>query len=276
MKLLAEKKRGLLLLAFLTAGYVLTYHNIWQRPRDRQKHAMAISLPAVPQLMVAFGDRYLASNIATFRAVTVGVESLPDAVYEKLGEVQMTAAKLNPKQEDNYYTAAAILPWNGQYDAGQSILTMAGNARLQDALPPFFHGFNRFYFKQDYYGAAKDLELAARRSEGVNRRALASIAAKWYEKGNDPEFAIQMLDGLIASNNNADLKKLLLARRQRLSGLIVLNDAAFAYRQQFGKPAGKLQDLLSAGLLASLPVDPFGHGYGLDKNGKPFLNKPSK
>lgn len=276
MKHLNEGRLLAILLLLFCVCYALTYQNIWQRPRDRQKHLMQISLPPVPQMIVSFGDRYLAANIATFRAVTVGVEELPDAVYEKLAETQITAAKLNPQQEDNYYTAAAILPWNGQYDAGQTVLSLASNARQKDALPPFFHGFNRFYFKQDYYGAAKDLEIAAARSEPVNRRALTSIAAKWYEKGNDPAFAVQMLDGLIAANNNPDLKKLLQARRQRLIGLLALQGAVQAYEQKYNRPVSKLQELLDAKLLPALPVDPFGHGYGLDANGKPFLNKPSK
>lgn len=271
-----ENRLLAILLVLCLACYAVTYQQIWQRPRDRQKQWMQISLPPVPQLMLAFGDRYLAANMATFRAVTVGVETLPDAVYQKLGEVQVTAARLNPKQEDNYYTAAAILPWNGQYEAGQSVLAMATRGRQQDALPPFFHGFNRFYFKQDYYGAAKDLEVAAARSEPVNRRALTSIAAKWYEKGSDPVFAIQMLDGLIASNNHPDLKRLLQARRQRLVGLVELRLAAEVYRQRHGRPAGKLQELVGQGMLPALPVDPFGHGYGLDASGKPFLNKPSR
>lgn len=276
MKSLPENRLLALILLLSLGGYVITYQNIWQRPRDREKHLMQISLPPVAQLMTAFGDKYLAANIATFRAVTVGVEALPDPVYEKLGEVQITAAKLNPKQEDNYYTAAAILPWNGQYQAGQSVLAMAAKARKHDALPPFFHGFNRFYFMQDYYGAARDMEIAAERSEPVNRQALTSIAAKWYEKGNDPVFAIQMLDGLIAANKNADLNRLLLARRQRLSGLIALRDAAADYRQRHGRPAMKLSELIGSGGLKTLPVDPFGFGYGLAEDGMPYLNKPKK
>jgi hypothetical protein len=49
------------------------------------------------------------------------------------------------------------------------------------------------------------------------------------------------------------------------------------YSDRHGKPLVELSELVSAGLVVRLPVDPFGFGFGVDPKGVPvLLNRPQK
>ena len=58
---------------------------------------------------------------------------------------------------------------------------------------------------------------------------------------------------------------------RRLDGLASLADAATRYQMQFGQPPQALNDLVTSHIIAAIPQDPFGFGYGLDGKGNPIL-----
>jgi len=257
------------LLFFVGANWQVTHLK-----RDRIETEMQLALPTVVQLVVAGGDRHLAANIGAFRAVTAGVFQLKPETYKVLADVQLSAAQLNPHHEDNYYTAAAILAWNEQLDAAQEVLRLATEARTQDALPPFFHGFNRYYFYSDFTGAGNDLLLAAERAGGNNRIALQAIANKWFSRGQNPQVAIDLLQKMREQSTNQQFSALLKRRIGRLQGLLTLQEAIPRFKQQFGRAPMKLEELVETGVLPALPVDPIGLGYVLDASGSAGLAQP--
>ncbi|MGQ5524749.1 hypothetical protein ACUHMQ_16015 [Chitinimonas sp. PSY-7] len=242
-----------------------------RNPQPRREAEMSVAIPALVQLGFACGDRYLSANIGVFRALTVGTHDLEANTYETLAQVQVTAAQMNPRHEDNYYTAAAILAWNRQVDAAQTVLNYATNARDKDALPPFFRGFNKYYFYRDFIGGARDLTLAAERSVGGNSSSLRSIAARWFERGYEPAQARNVIASMARSSNDPRVVSLLTARAARLDGLVVLQAAAKQYQREFGHPPDKLVQLVEKKIISNIPTDPLGDGYVLDSNGVPQI-----
>lgn len=240
--------------------------------RVRSIEEMKLAVPAAFQIIMAGGDKYLAANIAVFRAVTAGTHQFKDETYEILAKVQTSAAALNPRHEDNYYTAAAILAWNNQLDAAQEILTLATETRLNDALPPFFRGFNKYYFDTDYTGAAQDLLVAASRSTQTNQAAFTGIAAKWTERREDIEPAVEMLQRMKSATKDSNTQLILGARIDRLIGLKKLRLAASEFIKKNKRPPASLIEIVQSGLIAEIPADPFGFGFSLDPQGKPVLN----
>ena len=256
----------LLLCLVIAYSWVATRWYAIEQPRSVDE--MQVALPAPLQLLFTWGDRYLAANISVFRAVVVGVHQLKPQTYETLALVQQAAAQLNPYHEDNYYIAAAILPWNGQLPLTQDILSRAMAVRVSDALPAFFHGFNRYYFLHDYRGAAEDLLLAAERDQIGNARSLRSIAARWLERGYDIEQALLIVEGMLKNNRDKHLQPILAARVQRLRNLFQLQQAITVFQRRYARRPQQLQQLVSTKILPSLPLDPWGKKYTINSNGQ--------
>lgn len=269
-------------LTVLMLGVIASLVFVWtvqwdkSHAKPRITEEMSVAMPAVLQLGFALGDRFLAANAGVFRSQTVGTHDLKKDTYHALAKVQLSSAQLNPRHEDNYYTAAAILSWTDQLDIAQQILTYATDARFNDALPPFFRGFNKYHFLHDLRGAGKDLLIAADRSGGGNASGLRGIAAHWIERGYEPIEARRIILAMASNSNNPHLTARLNARAARLEGLIALQDAANKYTQKTGEELTDLNTLVRIKLIDVIPVDPMGIGYVLDDKGIPQLAKKAK
>lgn len=233
---------------------------------------MQTALPRFVQVALAGGDRYLAANIGVVRALTVSESSLKTrSAYQVQGVIQDDASWLNPGHEDNYYVAAAILPWNGQFAAGDRVLGRAMVGRPYDFLPPFFRGFNHYYFRRDPLRGAAYLKVAAQRADEDNRQAFETIAARWSERGSGPEDALRILKGMRATTRSDGVKRYLDQRIANLDQLMVLREAATNLRKRTGKPLERLTDLIRPGGVTRLPANPQGQQFTLDADGMPIL-----
>jgi len=244
-------------------------------PRISEQGLLRVRLPAPLQLAYAGGDPWLAANLNVFRSMLVESSVTEQETYRVQAQLQVDAARFNPYHEDNYYIAAAILPWNGFVPEAQEVLRHASAARSWDWMPPFFHAFDSWYFEQDMQAAGDWAEIAAARSSEVNAKALRAMAAKWYERGNDPQLARNLIAALQEQTRDPDLRAQLQARLDRLDGLLALRAAHAEYLQVAGGAPAHLEDLLGHAGLASLPRDPMQLGYGLDAAGLPILLLPA-
>lgn len=260
-------------LLFALSGYGMTSHYMDKIPRNNDQDLLSISVPPKLQVFMAGGDRYLAANLATYRAVIVGNTQLDPKTYEILARIQRDASLLNPAHEDNYYLSQAMLPWNDQVDADVSIQRAASQAREWDTLPAFFYAFDQYYFLRDPVAGAKTLKWAAERAPENDRVPLMSMAARWSEKGDDPREAIKLVTAMMDGTRDKELKRNLQTRITRLAGLAILRDAARQFEQNNGRPLASLEELTRQGLLSELPRDPLGDGYNIDKSGLPIIAK---
>lgn len=260
-----------MLLAIIGYGFISYFLD--RLPRKNDQDLLTIRVPPKLQIILAGGDRYLAANLAAYRAVVVGNGQLDPKTYEILANVQKDASLLNPAHEDNYYLAQAILPWNNQVEADILIQRAASQAREWDTLPAFFYAFDQYYFLRDPVAGAKTLKWAAERAPENDRVPLMSMAARWSEKGDDPREAIKLVTAMMDGTRDKELKRNLHTRIARLAGLATLRDAARQFEQNNGRPLASLDELTRQGLLAELPQDPLGDGYNIDKSGLPIIAK---
>lgn len=260
------------------AAYLSAVGFLGSAARPSLVQEMQVALPRFIQVAISMGDRYLAANIATWRSLVASTEKMRPDNYAVQGRLQMDAAWLNPRQEDNYYVAAAILPWQGELDAAQYVLAAANLGRPFDWLPMFYYAFNVYYFRHDAASAADLLRKAATRATLENDRySLESVAASWYEKGYRPEVAVRVIDNMAAMARSSGFKKYLQVRSQRLQLLLQLRDAAARFQEEKGRRLASLDELVSAGLLPLLPEDPFRIGFAVDADGVPvFRNQIGK
>jgi hypothetical protein len=218
---------------------------------------------AAPVLLVLFGgDRFLAANLEAMRLATTGVD-LGQADTGYLVRAQQEVAELNPCHEDNYYLANGLLTWGGADREGSEVLRRASACRFWDEFPPFFYGFNKFFFERDVETAASYLEEAASRATanaaGFRKFAIMLKA----EQIQDEQLAVDFLQAEHDQATDPKLKAMLAKRVMRLQGLVVLRDAQRRYEALTGKPLTEPGQLIEHGLLAAFPEDPLNLGYEL-------------
>lgn len=258
------------------AVFVATAQRLKSAPRQSVRVEMQVALPLFVQVFMTVGDRFLAANIAAIRALVVDIYKMKPEEFAILAKVQEDVSWLNPGHEDNYYIAAAVLPWQGQFDAAQRILARATKARRYDYQPAFYYGFNLLHFKGDAAGASAWMREAAEHlPEGNDRLQMQNLAAIWLDKAQDVDLAIRVVEAMARQTKRRDFQRYLEMRVTRLRALQSLRGAEASFRQRFGRPPATLQDILDAGIMTALPRDPFGFGFEIDRLGHVILrNSP--
>ena len=271
MKATSPLRLGLAVLATASL-FAATVNHLKSAPRQIVHTEMRVALPLFVQVVMSMGDRYLAANLAAIRVVVADTLKMTADEFAVQAKLQEDVSWLNPGHEDNYYVAAAILPWVGEVDAAQRVLARASLARRYDYQPAFYYGFNQLHFRGDAAGASAWLREAAQHlPEGNNRLQMQNLAAIWLDKTSDIDLAIRVVEAMAEQAKRRDFKHYLELRAQRLRGLKELRKAADTYRERHGKSPATLQDLVTSGIVRALPADPFGFGYDFDKQGEVVL-----
>lgn len=265
--------RQMLCVLVCAALFVYAQQRLESKPRLRPAGEIGVALPLFIQVALAGGDRYFAANVAAIRALVAEPSKMSAEEFHVLAKVQEDVSWLNPYHEDNYYTAAAILPWYGQFDSAQVILRRAMQARYFDYQPSFYYGFNLIHFKHDPVAASAALREAASRMpiDDNDRLMLENMAVRWLDRVDDLDMAIDVIETMAKGVNRNDFRQYLQARAQRLRLLKEVRTAAAAFRQSTGQPLRYLDELVATRLLPSIPVDPFKLGFSVDANGQVFL-----
>lgn len=259
----------LLSLALAAALFALAVDRVRDLPRPQAAPEIQVALPAFIQVGLAAGDRYLAANGSAIRALVTSTAKMEADEYAILGALQTTVSWLNPAHQDNYYTAAAILPWNNELDAAQTILRRASFARPFDYLPSFLHGFHLLYFKHDAEAASAWLREAAERLQNDDERLIMqNYAARWMDRSRDIDNAIAVVSEMAKQARRQDFRNYLELRVQRLQTLKRLREAAQVYEQRFSRPLRSVDELVSSGVLREIPPDPFKLGYQIGPDGQ--------
>lgn len=264
----------LLWAALAFAAYAWLAGVVAARSKPEPGAELVVRLPLAAQVLFAGGDRYLAANLSGFRVLVAASERMQAPDYAVQARLQRDIAWLNPLHEDNYYIAAAVLPWAGEIDAAQYVLRTTANARRFDWMPLFYYGFGEYYFHKDPAAGAKALlEAVDYARDEQDALALRLLALKWTERGYSTATAAGVVGAMARTSPPGAFKKYLEKRATRLGELSRLRDAAKRYEAAHGRPLQALDQLVTAGLLTSLPRDPLGIGYKLDARGTPVFGE---
>lgn len=257
----------------LGAGiYLFASTKLVTRPRFAEDPEFAVRLPVLAQMVMAMGDRHLAANLNGFHVLVAETARMKAEDYSIQAGLQRDIAWLNPAHEDNYYIAAAILPWGGQLEAAQYVLKRAGDARPFDWLPAFYYGFHYYHFyKNPAKGAEILLSVVSRVTDPQDQMALQNVAAFWIERGYQLEEAAGRVQAMANAAPAGGFRKYLAVRAARLRDLDRLRKLAREYERQSGRRLTELAALVQARLIDRLPVDPLGIGFDVDSGGEPVF-----
>lgn len=246
----------------IVASLVFTA-GVWYRGTSiasSPEQSTEVIVPALVQIVLYGGDRFLAANVESVRASASG-HSLEGREGGYRIRAHRVVAQLNPCHEDNYWIGNAALSFGGAPDTGSELLGRATQCRFWDELPPFLYGFNQKFFRFDAIKARKAIELAADRAT-TNAAGFRQIAIMMtINTIKDAHAALGILRYERDRARDAKLRAMLDQRIERMLGLVTLREAQKAYEVRFGKRLVDPSQLLQTGLLAEIPQDPLRLGY---------------
>lgn len=226
---------------------------------EKERGAQVVISAPIQTFMYA-GDQFLAANLETMRLATIGPEDNPARVRYRVRAHKLIST-LNPCHEDNYYLANAMLSWGGSVKQGNEILQRATMCRFWDEFPPFFLGFNRYFFAKDLDGAEEAIRTAARRSVKNRSSFEQMVIGIEARKLNDEKMALSYLRSQRDQAEDKTLAQLLDRRLKRLEGLLTLRKAQERFEKKYGRQLKQPGELLSSGILQAFPQDPMKIGY---------------
>jgi hypothetical protein len=135
---------------------------------------------------------------------------------------------------------------------------------------PFALGFIQSYYLGDFLEAGRNLAEAAKRPGSP--AYLPLLATRASAEGGDLDFAQKMARVMEAeateeASKEEWRKRLLDLEMER--GLRALDTAVQRYRQLTGHPPGSMADLIGAGVLKAIPVEPHGGRFEIGPDGRP-------
>lgn len=177
------------------------------------------------------------------------------------------ATDLDPRNMDCYYFAQGILSWTKPAIPDLNRLLEKGmKYREHDWYLPFFISANYYFQLEDPIRAAKYLKQAARLNPGNS--LLATLTARMLYQGNRTDAAIIYLKSIIQDTGNPILRKRLMKRLEALDAIGFLERAVAVYVEKTGGLPKSLEDLVSTGIIKTLPEDPYGGTFSLNTDGR--------
>lgn len=216
-------------------------------------------------MMLGYG--HLAADVLWLNILQVlGEREVHASDYEWLSHALDVVTTLDPHYVYAYDVGGVVLAeLAGRVDWSNALLEKGLAANPDAWRLPFQLGFNAFFHQQDYVQAADYMARAARLP---GRPAyVPELAARLYVEGKQPVLALHFLDVMIAQTQDVSVLAVLERRKAEViieRDLEVLDRAVQGFVQRMGHLPASVQELVRAGLLVSIPVEPFGGTYVID------------
>ena len=266
-------KRFLVIVALLaTAALAHVLHARLDLIVPTPPDELAETLPTVESLkLVSLGYDNVVADYYWLRALEhFGTPAYNAMAYPLLEPMLRRVLTLDPYFKTAYTFAGTALTLRRMDPAKANALLEQGMQYRPDVWQiPFYLGFNRYYFQQDYAGAAEALSAASKYPEAPP--ITAQLATRIAGHAGRPEIGIQLIDQILERTNDEQLRASYLERRKALQldvELAFLNRLVDRYRDERHAEPKSIEDFVDAGYLQQPPHDPYDKPYRLDSDGR--------
>lgn len=216
---------------------------------------------------MSLGFSNVMADILWFRAISYfGAHYRSDRVYPWLAHMCDLVTDLDPRAEHVYRFAGVILPWEaGEADQGIRLLEKGIRTFPDSWVMHYWLGFNYYFFKSDFKQAAEYMRRAAE-LPGAHPNA-ARLAALLYTKQYGADTASELLREMERNVQDPQMREVVrrhLVEAQLSDGLELLTQAVSIYKVRFGQFPNRLEELVSTGIIAAMPHEPFGGQFRLN------------
>lgn len=230
-------------------------------------------LPGPILRMTALEFDGLAADVMFLKATTFYGERvykrmrLAAPEWDRLIEALTAATDLDPVFLDPYHFGEMVLTWDaGRVADANRLLEKAQQYRTVDWVIPYYLGFNHFYFLHDKSKGSEYLMQASRLPE--SHKFLGLLASRLSTEAGRAEAAVVFLQELAAATPDPQLRRQLEQRLGAIKAVAVIERAVGIYRERYGGPPQRLEQLTEARILKALPKDPYGGQFFLDQEGR--------
>lgn len=233
-------------------------------------------IPEAEVLKFTVGDyRYLVAEMAVFKVMIYFSDMYDNKTnrlklppeYGNMAKMLSNAALLDPYNVDTYYLAQAAFVWDVKDSVRDinKLLIYGMRYRTWDFYLPFFAGFNSAYFLQDYRSAADFMQKAALLSGDP---LFANLSARYFHQAGRTELGILFIDSMEKGAKDEKIKKSFQLRKEALIAAQTIFAAVTKYREVYNLNPTSIDQLVSSGVLKSVPKDPYGGQFYLTDKGK--------
>jgi hypothetical protein len=238
-------------------------------------HRAAITLPeefvylpdAARLRPLALGYDNVLADLVWFRTIDYfGAHYTSDRAYPWLEAMCDLVTDLDPRAKHVYRFAALVLPWEAHDpDAAIRLLEKGVRALPEAWTLPYHLGVIQYLFKHDLDAAAAHLARAAE----IPRTPpfVARFAAILQTRQQGPQTAIAMLERMRDQATTPHMREVIersLADARAVWEIQTLERTVGTYRERHGRFPTSPEQLVEAGLLRSVPKDPFEGVYEID------------
>jgi len=226
-----------------------------------------VPIPA-PLLRIAAGEfKGMAANYILLQAGAFlgSNQKLSERDYKNLALIFEQSITLDPYFQQTYFYAQAYLPWEAKMpEKAISLLEISSRHRHWDWRPPYYIGFNQYFFLKDFEKASMSF-MDAGRIEGAPV-LLPLLGARFAAKSGRSETAIGLLDSMLQDPTMAEAERKEITQRiEALKGVIYLKNALAAYRDKEGEFPDSLEGLIEKRIIARMPSNPYSSEYFYNK-----------
>ena len=201
--------------------------------------------------------------------------------FDLLGPLLQITTTLDPQLIVAYRFGAVFLAESPPSGAGQPLQALQLLRRGIVANPDYWRfwedlGFVYYWDLQDYAAASRAFRIGSERPGA--QVWLRTLAAAVAAKGGERETAQVLWSEIYRHADNDQIRRsaqdhlAALAAREDLGRL---NSLLVRYRERFGQPARAFSEIVAAGLLPRVPVDPSGVPYVINSAGHAALSPAS-
>lgn len=256
--------------------YFNIHEAVWDKQSELRRGAPAgYTLPSQFSRILAVGNKVLLADFLFLKTMTflgerIGEDQVPsDEDWRFVIQSLDAVTDLDPYFLDPYVFAQATLAWDAHMpEEAIRLLEKGFQNKPEHWRLAFYAGFDAFYFLNDFSRAADFVSKASNVSGSYS--FLPHLAARLYYYGGESRIATVFLKDMLISTTESRTKAKLSKRLEALESAAILEELILKYQNESGRKVVKLDELITAGYLISMPVDPYGGEWFIAKNGRVF------
>jgi tetratricopeptide (TPR) repeat protein len=267
----------ILLLILLIAIYGLSNSRTVQLRADRPPEALRAQALAVdPTLLKIISGPFkgLMANYLILKASVFmgGVWKVTQEDWDAVYTLLRQSLFLDPLFFQTGYYIQGLLVWRtGMQAKAIELLNYQAEQRYWDWEIMFYLGFDHFFYLKDIEKAAEYMRKAALRPGAAP--IAGSLAARLSQQSGQTLTAIALLKTMLEQAEDGHARALYESRLEAYIGIHQLEQAIEAYEKSRGRKPETLEQLVSDGILAALPTNPFGDHFIYEPStGKVFFD----